>query len=75
MVRFPNLSFPVIASVLVALEMLLLFGILDLWTKRRFASVNARIRWTAVLLISGPLALVASTIVVTRRKPVAIPAT
>jgi Na+/citrate or Na+/malate symporter len=74
-VLLPNTTFLAVLALLVTLALLTLFGIPDLWTKRRFPSVNARIGWTAVLLIAGLPALVVYVIVVKSRSRVAIPAT
>jgi hypothetical protein len=67
-VLLPNVSFLLILVLVVALGLLPLFGVIDLWSKRRFASTEARIGWTIALVVAGLPALVVYVILVVRSK-------
>jgi NADH:ubiquinone oxidoreductase subunit 6 (subunit J) len=67
-VLIPNVSFLLILVLVVALGVLPLLGVMDLWSKRRFASTEARIGWTIALVVAGLPALVVYVILVVRSK-------
>ena len=66
----PNVSFLLIMVLAVTLGLLPLFAVIDLWSKHRFTSPEARIGWTIALVVAGLPALVVYVILVVRSKNV-----
>jgi len=58
-----NVSFLLLLVAVVALSVLPILGIVDVWSKQRFTSVQTRVLWTVGLVIIGLPALIAYVIV------------
>ena len=66
-VPLPNASLLLLLVVVAAWSVLRLLGIVDVWSKQRFPTVQERVLWTVALVIAGLPALIAYVFVVKRR--------